>query len=351
MSAFSPESTQPEATAPETIAPEAVPPSLSTIRAVQERLAPHIARTPTITYDAARLDPRAPAGGRVSLKLEFLQYTGSFKARGAINNLLALDAERRARGVTAVSAGNHAIAVAYAAKAMGVSAKVVMHKKANPARVAKCRRLGAEVVLADDIMQAFDIVAGLERDEGRTFVHPFEGESTVAGTATVGAEFHDQVPDLDAVIVAVGGGGLVAGIASATKAMRPTCQTIGVEPEGARGLTDSLAAGAPLDRVHVDTVADSMGAPLHTAGTLAICQQTVDRMVLVDDDAMCRAVAFAFDEMKLALEPAGAAALAALHGPLAQDLAGRHVGVVLCGSNIDFDSFAGFARRGGVFVP
>lgn len=337
-------------------------PRLETIRATQARLAPYLIETPVFTRPGPMVGPDLAGDTLVTCKMEFLQYTGSFKPRGAINNILSLDAAARARGVTAVSAGNHAIAVAYAARALDVSAKVVMHNKANPARIAKCRDFGAEVVLADDIMQAFDLVKGFEADEGRTFVHPFEGPETVAGTATVGAEFCDQAGaeaakggasggrPMDAVIVAIGGGGLIAGVASAVKALLPTAMVYGVEPEGAPGMTQSIAKGAPVERVNVDTVADSMGAPLHMPGTVAICAELVDRIVLLDDDAMCQGVAWAFDHLKLALEPAGAAALAALQGPLAKELSGAHVGVLLCGSNIDLESYADFARRGGAFV-
>ncbi|HET8727102.1 MAG TPA: threonine/serine dehydratase [Alphaproteobacteria bacterium] len=320
-------------------------PSLDDIEATGRRIAPHVVETPSFQWR----DPLVEAvlgDGALHLKLEFLQRTGSFKARGAINNILALSEAERRRGVVAVSAGNHAVAVSYAARVLGVSAKVVMHRRANPARVEKSRAFGAEVILAEDIAQAFDTMNRIREDEGRALVHPFEGERTVLGTATAGLELARQVPDLDAVIVAVGGGGLIAGIGTAIKAVRPGCQVIGVEPTGAAGLTRSLELGRPVDRVDVDTIADSMGAPMHTPATFGICREVIDRMVQVDDDAMCRAMALLFDGLKLAMEPAGAAALAALLGPLRGNLEGRRVAAVLCGSNIDDETYCTLLKRG-----
>ncbi|CAN5793015.1 threonine/serine dehydratase [soil metagenome] len=314
-------------------------PTLDAIRAAHARIGPHTIVTPTMVWHepsfAAATGVDAPL-----LKLEFLQRTGSFKVRGALNNLLTLDDEVRAAGVVAVSAGNHAIAVAYACEVAGVSAKVVMPRAASPARIAKAERYGAEVVLAADVIEAFALALRIGRDERRSFVHPFEGMTTVTGQATLGIELAEAAPDLDAVIVAVGGGGLIAGIGSALHALAPTCRVIGVEPTGAPGLTRSLARGAPEEHVVVDTIADSMGSPRHEPITFAVCQQVVDEMVLVDDDDMRLGMAWAFEELKIALEPAGAAVLAALLGPLANRLHGRRVAAILCGSNIDHATYA-----------
>jgi threonine dehydratase len=318
------------------------PPDLATLRATAERIAPYVVTTPVhaLPGDALGRSESLP------LKLELLQRTGSFKARGAVNNLLSLSPAERAAGVVAVSAGNHAVAVSYASHCLGVSAKVVMHENANPARVDRARRYGAEVILAKDIAEAFATTKRIEADEGRTFVHPFEGAATVAGQGTVGLEIAEQLPQLDAVVVAVGGGGLIAGVGSAIKALQPRCEVIGVEPEGADGMTQSLERGAPLAEVQVQTIADSVGAPLHTEGTFRVCQQVIDRTVRVDDDALCRAMALLFDELKLAVEPAGAASVAAVAGPLARSLEGRRACALLCGSNIDAETFAAQVARG-----
>jgi threonine dehydratase len=314
-------------------------PTLDDIRAARERLGERVRETPVWPWRGRAIEAATGAGTEVFLKMELFQYGGTFKPRGALLNALALSDDARARGVTAVSAGNHAIATAFAARAVGTSAKVVMPKTANPARVALCRAYGAEVVLVDDVHAAFAQVKQIEADEGRTFIHPFEGELTVLGTATVGYEWCRQVADLDAVIVPVGGGGLIAGIATAVKQMQPRCQVFGVEPEGADSMRRSLAAGSPQAIDKVDTIADSLAAPHAAPYSFGLCQRFVDDLVLIDDEAMQRAMGLLFADMKLAVEPACAAATAALCGPLRERLAGQRVGVILCGSNIDIGTF------------
>jgi threonine dehydratase len=244
-----------------------------------------------------------------------------------------------------VSAGNHAIAAAYAAKTLGATAKVVMMGSANPARVAACRALGAEVVMAPDGRTAFEMVEAIARDEGRSFIHPFEGPYTAMGTATLGAEWLEQVPDLDAVIIAIGGGGLCGGASAAIKLLKPDCLVLGVEPTGSDTMTRSFAQGSPIDHAEVKTIADSLAPPFALPYSFGLCRRNVDDIVLVDDDQIRSAMFLLFRDMKLAVEPAGAAATAALVGPLRERLAGKKVGVLVCGSNIDFDSFARHIRQ------
>ncbi len=313
------------------------------IAATRELLAPHILRTPIHTWAGRELEARL-ADTEVVLKLELFQHTGTFKARGALSVVLRLAADARARGLTAVSAGNHAIATAYAARKVGTSAKVVMLGSANPARIAACRAYGAEVLLAPDGRSAFDLAARLEREEGRTFVHPFEGVHTALGAATLGAEWLEQAGRLDAVIVPIGGGGLCGGVASAIKLAQPDCLVFGVEPTGADTMTRSFAQGAPQSRADVATIADSLAPPYALPYSYALCRRHLDDLVLVDDDQICDAMALLFREMKLAVEPAGAVATAALLGPLRARLAGRRVGVLVCGANIDIESFAAQVR-------
>ena len=315
-------------------------PNLAQIAAAHGDLGRLIIETPVHHWRGPEIAAAAGGGTSVVLKLELFQYTGSFKPRGALTNMLNLSADALARGVTAVSAGNHAIAVAYAAKTLDTTAKVVMMKTANPFRVERCRSYGAEVVLADDVHAAFDTVRRIEREEGRSFVHPFEGERTVLGTATLGYEWCRQTPDLEAIIVPIGGGGLAAGVACAVKQLRPDCQVLGVEPTGADSMHRSFAAGSPQSIERVATIADSLGAPYAAPYSFAVCRRFLDDLVLIDDDAMRRAMGLLFREMKLAVEPAGAAATAALCGPLRERLAGKRVGVIVCGSNIDPASYA-----------
>ncbi len=324
----------------------ATAPTLPEIREARARLGDAVRTTPVWTWtDDAIAQLLGPEGG-VHLKLEAWQHTGSFKPRGALLCAWDLSDEQRARGLTAVSAGNHAAAVAFAARTLGTHAKVVMPRSANPARVAKCERLGAQVVLVEDVHEAFDVAASIQADEGRTFIHPFEGPSTALGTATIGLEWLETRPTLDAVIVPIGGGGLCGGIAAAVKQLRPGCKVYGVEPVGADSMTRSLAAGAPVAIERVATIADSLGAPHAAPYSFALCQRYVDEVVTVDDDALCEAMLRLFDGMKLAVEPAGAAATAAMWGPLRERLQGKQVGVLVCGANIDPASFTTHLLRG-----
>ena len=316
-----------------------VAPSVAQIRDACERLSPWIRRTPVWQWRGPRLTEALGPKTEVFLKLELFQFAGSFKVRGALCVMLALPDGRLKRGVTAVSAGNHAMAVGYAAKVLGTTAKVVMPKNANPARVAGCKAFGAEVELVEDVHRAFERVHEIEAQEGRTFVHPFEGPLTALGTATLGHELCEQVPNLDAVIIPIGGGGLCAGVATAVKRLQPRCEVFGVEPEGADTMHRSFASGKPeaIDRVR--TIADSLGAPYAAPYSFSLCRRYVDRLVLIDDDALRRAMALLFQEAKLAVEPAGAATTAALMGPLREHLRGKRVAPIVCGANIDVATF------------
>jgi len=314
--------------------------TLAAIETVAAQIKDKVVATPVHHWRGPLLSNILGDDTEVILKLELFQHTGTFKARGALVNLLSLSDQQLAKGVTAVSAGNHAIATAFAAHRSGASAKVVMMKGANPFRVSQCQAYGAEIISADDVHQAFDTVKQIEEEEGRTFVHPFEGELAALGTATLGLEFARQAPQLDALIVPIGGGGLCAGVASAFKLVQPACQIFGVEPEGADSMSRSFRAGSPQTIDKVRTIADSLGAPYALPYSFALCRQNVDEIVLVDDDALRRAMGLLFSEMKLAVEPAGAAATAALAGPLRERLQGKRVGVIVCGANIDFASFA-----------
>lgn len=319
------------------------PPSLPTleeIRTTAELLHGRVAQTPVLDWAGPEIAARVLPGTSINLKLELFQHTGSFKARGALAVMLALSGEARSRGVTAVSAGNHAIATAWAARELGISAKVVMLTKANPARVERARRYGAELVMVSDVAEAFAIADRIAAEEGRTFVHPYEGPLTARGTGTVALEWLEQAPNLDAIIVPVGGGGLIAGMACAAKQLRPECLVIGVEPWGADSMWRSLAAGAPQKLERVATVADSLGAPYALPYSFDLCRRFVDEIVRIEDAAMIDAMRLALDALKLMLEPAGAAATAAMIGPLRERLAGRRVGVLVCGSNIDLATYA-----------
>jgi threonine dehydratase len=312
-------------------------PDIADIGAMRERLAKQTTLTPVIR--CAAIEEEIGGETRVFAKLEFLQRTGTFKARGALATLYGLSPEQLAVGVTAVSAGNHAIATAFAAQAIGTTAKVVMIRAANPSRIEACRSYGAEVVLADDVHQAFEVAEKIQNDEGRYFVHPFEGPAVATGTGIVGLEICEQCDEFDTVIVPVGGGGLIGGIANVVKRLRPECEVIGVEPEGADSMHRSLSSGKPMAIEAVRTIADSLGAPFALPYSFGLCQLHVDRLAMVDDLQLRRAMGYLFRAMKIAVEPACAASTAALLGPLRNELQGKRVMLVMCGSNIDWATF------------
>ena len=312
-------------------------PDLDDIARARAALGDRIVTTPLMR--CVGLEDALANGTRISGKLEFLQRTGTFKARGALAVINSLSDQQSHAGVTAVSAGNHAIATAFAARAAGTHAKVVMIAGANPYRIDACRAHGAEVVLAEDAHAAFELAERIQREEGRFFMHPFEGPLIATGTGSIGVEICDQAGDFDAVVVSVGGGGLIGGLSNAVRKMRPDAEIIGVEAEGADTMHRSLAAGEPVAIDKVDTIADSLGAPFAMPYSFELCRNNVDRLVLVSDEQLRQAMRLLMTAMKIAVEPACAAATAALFGPLRDSLAGRHVVLVFCGSNIDWSTF------------
>jgi threonine dehydratase len=307
-------------------------PTIEAIRATRQRLGNRI-----ITTSVRRLvdDALADAVGEdthVWLKEELFQRTGSFKPRGALAVMLG------------ASAGNHAISLAYCARQLGSTAKVVMPTTANAFRVQVCREMGATIELLESMHLVFDRVREIAATEGRTFVHPYEGPKTALGTATIGLEFIEQTVavgvTLDAVIVAAGGGGLTAGVACAVKQLSPGTAVYVVEPEGADSLHRSFLAGSPQSIDAVRTIADSLGAPRCEPYSFALNRAFVDEVVLVSDAQIRIAMRLLFRAAKLVVEPAGAAALAALMYPLRQRLDGKKVGLVVCGGNTDAVTFA-----------
>jgi threonine dehydratase len=314
-----------------------VAPPIDEVRQLRERLQEWLHPTPVLRCKA--LERRWDKDVEIYAKMEFLQQTGTFKPRGALATMLGLDAGQLEAGVTAVSAGNHAIATAFAARAVGTTAKVVMIMNASPVRIEACRQYGAEVMLAEDVHAAFDLVEEIREKEGRYFVHPFEGPNVALGTGTVGLEICEQVGDLDAIVIPIGGGGLCAGISNVVKQLNPGCTIIGVEPEGADSMHRSFASGKPEALEKVNTIADSLGAPFAMSYSFELCRQYVDELVMVSDDEIKAAMGILFTDLKVAVEPACAASTAALCGPLNDRFAGEKVVLVLCGSNIDWETY------------
>jgi threonine dehydratase len=323
---------------------------LADILAARERIAGHVHRTPMLSSETAARFLVAPGGprladGRLFVKAEHLQKTGSFKARGMTNRIATLDRGQRERGAITVSAGNAAQAYAWAAREAGVPMTVVMALGANPGKVAASRGYGAEVVLeGDTVGEAFAAMERIGAERGLTFTHPFDDPEVIAGHGSVGLEILEDVPDVDVIVVGIGGGGLISGIACALKESRPSVRVYGVEPTGAAAMTLAFEAGEPVPMTP-RTVADGLAAPFASELTLAMCRRYLDDIVLLDDDDILGGVRFAMERMKQALEPAGAAALAAvLHGRI-RIRDGERVAVVASGGNLDLARVGEFLDR------
>jgi len=321
-------------------------PSLDQLRRTADRLCGKVLETPVWRWQTGIVERTFSPRTEVWLKLELFQRTGTFKLRGALNSIGSLDAAAMARGVVAASAGNHAVAVAHAAKLAGTHAKVCMPRSASPARITACEAQDADVLLVDTVHEAFALAQRLVEEERRTMIHPFDGPLTAEGTGTMGLELMRQIPGLDAVVVPVGGGGLCAGIAAAVKQINPDCLVFGVEPYGADAMYRSFQAGEPQRLDKVQTIADSLGAPYALPYSYGVCRRFVDDIVRVCDASLCRAMAHLYQDMKLVAEPAAAAATAALLGPLQLQLDGKRVAIVVCGSNIDPHRFGEWVARG-----
>jgi threonine dehydratase len=305
---------------------------LSDIQAAAGRIAPHIHRTPI--FSSQQLGDRA--GVRLSLKCESFQKTGSFKPRGALNKILSLSAEERGKGLVTVSAGNHAAAVAWAARIAGAAAVVVMPTGAPASKIEAVRGYGAEVILHEDRSTLFDRLNEVKEARGLTFVHPFDDPVVLAGAGTVGLEIAEDLPDLDAVIVAVGGGGLLGGVASAVKQLRPSARVVAVELEAGPGLGPALAAGKPVPvKRPADTLADGMTPPFVGALPLSIVREAVDEIVTVTEDEIVEGMRLLLTRAKLYVEGSGAAAVAALLAGKVRFAAGTRVVAIVSGGNID----------------
>jgi threonine dehydratase len=290
--------------------------------------------TPTLDLKSDRWRDILPEISSGAIKLELFQQAGSFKARGAYLGIAGLSDTQREIGVIAASGGNHALAVAWAAQKEGVSARIAIPKAADFIRIEGCRSMGAEVILCEDIVDAFAVMERSAADEGRKMMHPFEGEHMTLGSATCGAEFVAAHPEIDVFIIPVGGGGMISGMAAAIKLANPDATVIGVEPFGADSMFRSFEAGAPVRLENIDTIADSLASPLAMPYSFGITHRYADQIVRVTDAELRGAMRTYQEVLKITAEPACAASLAALIGPLKDMAAGRKVGLIACGSNI-----------------
>ena len=297
----------------------------------RERLAPYLPPTPLKQADSygERLN------ATVLLKLELFQPTGAFKVRGALNALLGLGDEARERGVIASSAGNHGLGLAYAASTLGTPATVVLPESAPPRRAELIERLGARVIVqGEDWNGANAHALQLAEEQGLSYVSPFDDPAIMAGQGTIALELLEQVPDLDVVVCAVGGGGLISGVASALKVLRPEVRVVGVETEGADCMARSLAAGRIVELERFTSIATSLGTKRTQDRPYAIVQEAVERVEVVSDARALEELLHLLDDEKLLVEPAASCTLAALVNGQVPDIEGAVIAPVMCGANV-----------------
>lgn len=294
------------------------------------RIAPYIRHTPLLPRPSLRNDWHP----HLSLKLENLQVTGSFKVRGAFNNLLQLDATQRSRGVCSASGGNHGVALAYAAWRLGCPATIYLPERATADREARIAAWGAKVIRHGAVWDdAHEAALAYAAANDIPYVHSFEAETTIAGQGTLGLEMLDDAPDADVFLVAIGGGGLISGVATAIKQLRPHATIIGIEPVGAPSMQHSIMAGTLTPLASVTTFADTLSPRMVSQTTLELARAHVDRIVLVTDTQMLTAMRWLWQEANQLVEPSGAASIAAIQAGLV-DLSGyKHPVALICGGN------------------
>ena len=311
---------------------------LEAIRAAAERIRGHVHRTPL--FSSAQLGAKTRPAVRLSLKCESFQKSGSFKARGALNKILSLEEAERRRGLVTVSAGNHAAAVAWAAKVAGCSAVVVMPTSAPRSKIEAVQGYGAEIVFHEDRATLFDRLREVERERGLTFVHPFDDPVVLAGAGTAGLEIAEDVPDAEIVVVPVGGGGLIGGVASAVRQTLPKARIVAVELEAGPGLGPALAAGKPVPVKRPPTLADGMTPPFVGALPLEIAREAIDEIVMVSEDEILEGMRMLLTRAKLYVEASGAAATAALLAGRVSVAPGARVVAMVSGGNADLAQIA-----------
>jgi threonine dehydratase len=316
---------------------------LRQIQEARERLAAHVLQTPCTPSEAFG----EMFGGHAWFKFENLQRTGSFKERGALNRMLAIPPEERARGVVAASAGNHAQGVAYHAGRLGVRATIVMPERTPLIKVSSTERLGARVVLhGASYDEAMERALQLRDEAGATLIHPFDDEHVIAGQGTIGLELIEQCPEMDVLVVPIGGGGLISGIACAVKSLSPGVRVVGVEAERVPAALRARQAGRPITIPFGETIADGIAVRRVGEVTYPLIQTWVDDIVTVREEEIASAVLLLLEREKTVAEPAAAVTLAAVVGGRAGDLSGRRVVMLLSGGNIDVNLLSRIIDRG-----
>jgi threonine dehydratase len=326
--------------------------TLDAIRATRATLEGRVHRTPVLSSATAAGVIHERTGARIAddrlyLKAEHLQKTGSFKARAALARISSLAPAERARGAITISAGNAGQAYAWAGRTAGVSMTVVMPANAVRSKVEACRGYGARVVLHG--AHVGETLAELERirdAEGLALVHPFDDPAVIAGHGSIGLELLEDLPDVDVMVVGVGGGGLISGVAAALKALRPSVRVYGVEPEASNAVSLAIERGEVV-RIQPESVADGLGAPFAGHWTLAMCRRYLDGIVLLDDATILAGLRFAVERLKQEVEPAGAAALAAVLAGRIPIRDGERVAVLLSGGNVEVGRLGALLEAAG----
>ncbi len=311
--------------------------NLDDIRNARARIHGRVARTPLVS--SATLSRRL--GAKVFLKLELFQKTGSFKVRGAFNKVLSIPEKQRGRGLVAVSGGNHAQAVAYVGSQLGLPAVILMPQATPRNYIEATRGYGAEVVLVPSAATAFEKIAGYE-SEGWTSIHPFNDPLVMAGQGTVGLEIVEDEPELTDVVVSIGGGGFIGGVATAVKSLKPGARVWGVETEGADAMSKALAQGQPVQLSAITSIARTLGAPSVSAGTLELARKHLESVTVVPDSEAVSALRFLLERAKVLTEPAASCTLAAADRLRDRFRPDSRVVLVLCGGNTGVEDLCSY---------
>jgi threonine dehydratase len=313
-----------------------LPVGIADVERAREVVGPVLHRTPV--FSSRSLSERI--GASAYLKAESFQKTGSFKPRGAVYAVSKLSKEQRKNGIVTVSAGNAAQAIAFAARTAGVPVKVVMPETAPQAKVDATRGYGAEIVFAPDMTKVFEVLDELRDRTGAYFLHPYDDAAMIAGHGTCALEILEDVPDADVVVVGIGGGGLIGGVATVVAAKRPGARIIGVEPTGAAGMRRALDAGKPVRLDRIETMADGLAAPIAGNIGFEIVRRLVADVVVIGEDEIAEGMRFLAARAKLVAEPAGAAATGALLAGKVPVKPGETVVAIVSGGNVDLSRLA-----------
>jgi len=307
---------------------------LADIEAARQRIAPHIRKTPTLAY--TQLKDGGAGGVSVTLKLELLQAAGSFKARGAMNRLLTLSEGQRGRGIVTASGGNHGLAIARSAHVLGARAQIFLPSNVVPDKVAKLKQWGASVEIVGDVWDDANAAAlAYAERTGATYAHPFSDPVVVAGQGTLGLDVLDDMPDVDVILVAIGGGGLISGLSTAVKARRPATRIIGIEPVGSPTLHACLQAGRLVAMDRLETRVATMSCRQTDQAIFEVVRDKVDEIILVSDAEMESAARQLWFEFGIGADLSGAASLAALNSGRVTIAPGSQVCALVCGAGTD----------------